>query len=73
MFPIELFGVKGNPAKSARNLGVNFDKNFTFRSQISAVGSSCFYHIQDLQYIRYYHDLDSARLLTTALVSGCLD
>ena len=31
MFPIELLGVKTNPAKSARNLGVIFDKNFTFR------------------------------------------
>ena len=26
MFPIELLGVKTNPAKSARNLGVIFDK-----------------------------------------------
>ena len=32
MFPIELFGVKTNPAKSARNLGVIFDQNFTFHS-----------------------------------------
>ena len=31
MFPIELLGVKNNPAKSARNLGVIFHKNFTFR------------------------------------------
>ena len=28
MFPIELLGVKTNPAKSARNLGVIFDKKF---------------------------------------------
>ena len=34
MFPIELLGVKTNPAKYARNLGVIFDKNFTFRSHI---------------------------------------
>ena len=37
MFPIELLGVKTNPAKSARNLGVIFDKYFTFRSHISVV------------------------------------
>ena len=36
MFPIELLGVKTNPAKSACNLGVIFDKNFSFRSHISA-------------------------------------
>ena len=39
MFPIEFFGVKTNPPNSARNLGVIFDKNVTFRSPISAVCS----------------------------------
>ena len=51
MFPIELFGVKTNPAKSARNLWVILDRNFTFRSHISAVCSSCFYHMRDLRRI----------------------
>ena len=50
-FPIELIGVKTNPAKSARNLGVIFYKNFTFRSHISAVCISCFYHMGDLRRI----------------------
>ena len=36
MFPIELLGVETYPAKSAHNLGVIFDKNFNFRSHISA-------------------------------------
>ena len=73
MLPIELLGVKTNPAKSARNLGVIFDKNFTFLSHISAVCSSCFYHIRDLRRIRRHLDLDSAKLLATALVSSRLD
>ena len=73
MFPIELLGVKTNPAKSARNLGVIFDKNFTFRSHISVVCSSCFYHMRDLWRIRRHLDQDSAKLLATALVSSCLD
>ena len=73
MFPIELLGVKTNPAKSARNLGVIFDKNFTFRSHISVVCNSCFYHMWDLWCIRHHLDLDSANLLATALVSSCLD
>ena len=34
MFPIELFGVKSKPAKSARNLEVIFDNNFIFCSHI---------------------------------------
>ena len=70
MFPIELFGVKTDPARSARNVGVRVDKNFTFRSHIPAVCSSCFYHMQDLHRIRHYLDLDSVKLLATALVSS---
>ena len=73
MFPIELLGFKTNPAKSVRNLGVIFDKNFTFRSHISAVCSSCFYHMQDLRRIRHHLDLYSAKLHATALVSSRLD
>ena len=73
MFAVEFFGVKTNPAKSAQNLGVIFDKNFTFHSHISAVCSSCFYHMQDLQGIRRHLGLDSAKLLATALVSRHLD
>ena len=72
-FPIELFGVKTNPAKTAQNLGVIFDKNFTFRSHISAVCSSCFYYMRDLQHIRRHLDLDSAKLFATGLVSSRLD
>ena len=59
--------------KSARNLGVIFDKNFTFRSHISAVCSSCFYHMRDLRRICGHLDLDSAKLLATAFVSSRLN
>ena len=38
-FPIKLFVVEAYPAKSTRNLGVIFDKNFNFRSHISAAYS----------------------------------
>ena len=62
IFPIELLSVETNPAKSARNLGVLFDKNFTFHSHISVVCS-----------IRRHLDLDSAKLLATALMSSHLD
>ena len=73
MFPIELLGVKINSAKSAPNLGVIFDKNFTFRSHISVVCNSCFYHMRDLRRSRHHLDLDSAKLLATALVSSRLN
>ena len=71
MFSIELLGVKTNHAKS--NLDVIFDKHFTFRSHISVVCSSCFYHMRDLWRIRHHLDLDSAKLLATAFVSSRLD
>ena len=73
IFPIELLGVKTYPAKSARNLGVIYDKNFNFRSHISAICSSCIYHIWDLRRIRRHLDLDSAKLLANALVSSRFD
>ena len=72
MFPIELLGVETYPAKSARNLGVILDKNFNFRSHISAICSSCIYHIRDLRRIRRHLDLDSAKVLVNALVSSRL-
>ena len=73
MFPIELLGVKTYPAKSARNLGVIFDKNFNFHWHISAVCSSCIYHIQDLRRIRHHLELERAKLLVNGLVSRRLD
>ena len=72
-FSIELLGVETHPAKSARNLGVIFDKNFNFRSHISAICSSCIYHILYLRRIRRHLDLDSAKLLANALVSSRFD
>ena len=59
--------------RSARNLGVIFDKNFNFRSHISAICSSGIYHIRDLRRIRRHLDLDSVNLLANALVSSRLD
>ena len=69
----ELLGVETYPAKSARNPGVIFDKNFNFRSHISAICSSCIYHIRDLRRICRHLDLDSVKLLANALVSSRLD
>ena len=73
MFPVELLGVKTNAAKSACNLGVIFDKNFTFCSHTSVVCNSCFYRMRDLRRVHRHLDLDSAKLLATALLSSCLD
>ena len=73
MFPMGLLDVKTFPAKSARNLGVIFDKNFNFHSHISAICCSCIYHIRNLRRFRRHLDLDSAKLLANALVFSRLD
>ena len=72
-FPIELLCVETYPPKSARNLGVIFDNKFNFRSHISAICTSCIYHIRDLWRIRCHLDLDSAKVLANALVSSRFD
>ena len=73
MFLIVLLGFKNYPPKSAWNLGVIFDKNFNFRSHISAICSSCIYHSRDLRRIRRHLDLDNAKSLANTLVSSRLD
>jgi hypothetical protein len=73
-FPIPLMGVDTKPAeKPARNLGVMFDNNFNFRSHVSQVCSSCYYHIRDMRRIRRHLSLDNAKSLASALVSSRLD
>ena len=69
MFPIDIFGVKTYPAKSAQNLQEFFTKNFNVWSHISVICSACFDHIQDLRCIRRYLDLNGAKLLANVLVS----
>ena len=64
MFPFEFLGVKSDPAKSASNPCRMFDIIFTFRSRILwSVTQRC---------IRRHLDLDSDKLLATAVVSSRL-
>ena len=65
MFPVDPLGLQTTSAKAARNLGVIFDTNFSFRSHVSAVCRSCRYHIRDLRRIRRYLSFDSANYLHT--------
>ena len=72
-FPLSFSVSKLNLLNLLRLLEVIFDKNFTFHSHISAVCSSCFYHMWNLQRICRHLDQDSAKLLATALMSSRLD
>ena len=65
---------KPTQLKTARNVGVKLDKNFTFFVRLyQQCAAHAIYHMRDLRRIRRYLDLDSAKLLATALVSNRLD
>ena len=72
-FPITLMDVETNPARSARNLGVIFDRDLNFRLHISQVCRSCFYHMRDIRRIRRYLSLENAKTLAHAMVTSRLD
>jgi hypothetical protein len=58
---------------SARNLGIIFDSNLSFKQNIGSLSKSCFYHIRDLRRIRSTLDFDTARTIATSLVHSKLD
>ena len=58
---------------SARNLGIVFDSNLSFKQHISTLSKSCFYHVRDLRRIRSTLDYDTARTIATSLVHSKLD
>src|SRR5215469_5542790 len=60
-------------SSSARNLGVIFDRELSFDSQISAVTRSCYHVIRQLRQIRPLLDHNMAVLLANCLVSSRLD
>ena len=72
-FPTKLLDQDVTPTDSARNLGVEFDKDFNFKKHISKVCRSCYYHIHDLRHLR--RCLTAAVTKTTApsLVSSKLE
>ena len=73
IFPVDILGNKLVPSDSAKNLGVIFDSDFSFSKHVSAVCSSCFYHIRDFGRIRKHLSRSTATVLANALVSSRLD
>ena len=62
-----------SPTDSARNLGVIFDSNLDFKSHISSICRSSFFHIRQLRQIRPSLDINSAIILANSLVHSKLD
>ena len=62
-----------SPVCAARNLGVILDSTLSMSDHISAVSKSCLFHIRDLRRIRNTIDLNTAKIIATALVHSRLD
>ena len=62
-----------SPSAEVKNLGVTFDADLSFKTHISSVCRSSFYHIRQIRAARPSLDSKSAILLANALVSSKLD
>ena len=72
-FPTKLLDQDVTPTDSARNLEVEFDKDFNFKKHISKVCRSCYYHIRDLRRLRRCLTAAVTKTMATSLVSSKLD
>jgi hypothetical protein len=61
------------PVDCARNLGVMFDSELSFKQQISKVCQTSFLYIRQMRRVRPFLDHNCAVLLANALVSSRLD
>ena len=72
-FPTKLLDQDVTPTDSARNLGVEFDKDFNFKKHISEDCRSFYYHIRDLRRLRRCWTAAMTKTIATSLVSSNLD
>ena len=72
-FPTKLLDQDVTPTDSARNLGVEFDKDFNLKKNISKVCRSCYYHMRDLRRLRGCLTAAVTKTIATSLVSSKLD
>jgi len=56
------------PSVSTQHLGVMFDDNINFREHNSQICQTCYFHIHDLQHIRWYLHISVAITIATTLV-----
>ena len=72
-FPTYLLFQDVTPTDSARNLRVEFDKDFNFKKHIFKVCRSCYYHIRDLRCLYRCSTAAVTKTIATSLVSSKLD
>lgn len=61
------------PVKAASNLGVVFDETMSFKSHISDVCKSSFYHLRNISRIRKYLTRGTTEMVVHAFVTSKLD
>lgn len=61
------------PVKAASNLGVVFDDTMSFKSHISDVCKSSFYHLRNISRIRKYLTRGTPEMVVHAFVTSKLD
>lgn len=62
-----------SPSKSARNLGVIIDLNFSLSEQLSDISRSCLYHNRDLKRLGGTMERSTARIIAIATIHSKLE
>lgn len=61
------------PVKAASNLGIVFNNTMSFKSHISDVGRSSFYHLRNISRIRKYLTRETTEMVVHSFVTSKLD
>src|SRR6218665_3496433 len=70
---IDLAGTAVPLSDTVKTLGVTLDSKLTFRSHITNLCNSCFYHIRAIRHIRSALTKDMSQTIACSLVSSSLD
>ena len=66
-------GVHVVPVKAASNLGVVFDDTMSFKTHITDVYKSSFYHLRNISRIRKYLTREATEMVVHAFLTSKLD
>ena len=72
-FSIDILHNSISPTPSARNLGIIFDKDFSFVPHINSIVKSCHYHMREFRGIHKHLDWDTAFSVANAIVGSRID
>jgi len=70
---LTLDGCSDKSSSSVRNLGVLFDANLSFESQVSSICKTAFFHLKNISKLRHMLSLTNAEQLVHAFMTSRLD